>query len=102
MISTVHAQGLGTGAPAQLSDLEQIFQSLLGAIIPLAGIVLFVMLIWGGFQFITSGGDPKKAGAARNTLTYAILGLVLVALAYLFIVVISQFTGATQILEFNI
>ena len=102
MIPTAYAQGIGTGAPAQLSQLNGVFASLLNAIIPLSGIVLFIMLVWGGFSFITSGGDPKKAAAARNTLTYAILGIVLVALAYLIIVVISRFTGVTEILNFQV
>jgi len=103
MLSNIYAQGLGTGEnPAKISDLQSIFTSLVAAIIPLAGIVLFIMLIIGGFQYITSGGDPKKAGAARNTLTFAILGLVLVAMGYLILVVIAQFTGVTGILNFEI
>lgn len=101
MIPVAHAQ-LGVGAPAQISDLEQIFGSLLSAIIPLAGIVLFIMLIISGFSMITSAGDPKKAAAAKATLTYAILGLVLVALAYLIIEVIAAFTGVDAIKTFNI
>lgn len=101
MIPVAHAQ-LGVGEPATISQLEDVFSSLLSAVIPLAGIVLFIMLIIAGFQYITSAGDPKKAGAATNTLTFAVLGLVLVALAYLIIVVIAEFTGVDGILEFQV
>lgn len=93
---------LGIGEPAKISDFEFIFTRLVGIIIPLAGIVLFVMIVWGGFQYISSGGDPKKAAMAKATLTYAIIGLVLVALAYLIIFLISEFTGVDAILDFNV
>lgn len=101
MIPVAYAQ-LGVGTPAPLSAGTEVFESILGAAIPFAGIVLFIMLLWGGFQYITSGGDPKKAGAARNTLTYAIVGIVLIALAYLILVIIAEFTGAEGILNFSI
>lgn len=102
MIPVVNAQRPGLGSPAPLSAGTEIFEGILSAAIPFAGIVLFVMLVIGGFQFLTSGGDPKKAGAARNTLTYAIIGIVLVALAYLILVIISEFTGVEGILNFEI
>ena len=66
-----------------------------------AGIVLFVMLIIGGFRYITAGGDPKGIEGAKKTLTYAIAGMVLVALSYLIINFIASFTGA-NITDFNI
>ena len=47
----------------------------------------------GGFQFITSGGDPKGVEQAKNTLTYAIGGVVLIAAGYLIIQIIQVFTG---------
>jgi hypothetical protein len=39
------------------------------------------MIIIGGFQYITSSGDSGKVGTAKNTILYAIIGLVIVALA---------------------
>jgi hypothetical protein len=38
-------------------------------------------LIYGGFKYITSGGDESGAKSARNTIIYAVVGLVIVALA---------------------
>jgi hypothetical protein len=40
-----------------------------------------IMIIYGGFRYITSGGDSTKVGNAKSTLIYAIIGLVIVALA---------------------
>jgi hypothetical protein len=87
--------------PAQLNDLTDVFGNVVAAVLGLAGIALFIMLIVGGFKYITSGGDPKLAEAARNTLTFAIIGLVVVASAYLILLFIAEFTGA-NILNFVI
>ena len=64
------------------------------AVLFLAGIILFIMLILGGFKYLTSAGNPENAAAAQKTITYAIIGIVIVALAYLILVLIQQFTGA--------
>jgi hypothetical protein len=52
------------------------------------------MIIWGGFKYITSGGDSNNVSGAKNTIIYAIIGLVIVALAQLIVhFVISQSTA---------
>ena len=58
------------------------------------GIVLFLMLLSGGFKYLTSGGDPKATEGAQKTLTYAIGGLVMLAGSYIILRIISDFTGA--------
>jgi hypothetical protein len=47
----------------------------------LVGVVAVIMFIVGGFRYITSAGDSSKVSSAKNTLVYAIIGLVVVALA---------------------
>jgi len=86
---------------AKLQDLEGIFGNVVNAVLGLAGIVLFIMLILGGFSYITSGSDPKKVESARNTLTYAIGGMIFIALAYLILKFIETFTGV-PVTEFKI
>jgi hypothetical protein len=60
-------------------------QSLAGHIVNIfsiiVGIVSIIMIIYGGFRYITSGGDSNAVGGAKNTLIYAIVGLIIVALA---------------------
>ena len=43
------------------------------------------MIIYGGFRYITSGGSSEGVGAAKSTLIYAIIGLIIVALAQLIV-----------------
>lgn len=47
----------------------------------IVGIVAVIMIIYGGFKYITSGGDSGNITSAKNTIIYAIIGLVIVALA---------------------
>lgn len=85
-----------------LRYLECIFQNAVQAIIALAGIVVFIMLLIGGFKYITAGADPKAVESAKKTLTYAIGGLVLVAISFLILVFVSEFTGQEAILNFRL
>ncbi len=90
-------------APATLQDLETVFESLVTSLLALGGIVLFLMLLNGGFKYLTSGGDPKATEGAQKTLTYAIGGLIMLAGSFLILKIISDFTGTgTNILEFKI
>ena len=44
-------------------------------------IAAVIMIIWGGFRYVTSGGDSNKVSSAKNTIIYAVIGLIIVALA---------------------
>ena len=87
--------------PATIQDLTMIVQRILNIAIRLAGIAAFIMLIVGGFQFLTAGGDSKKTQAAGSTITYAIFGLVAVIAAWFILLFIEKFTGV-KVTEFNI
>lgn len=86
--SPVYAQ-----EPAKLSDIVGILERIIRLLAPAAGIAFLIMLLVGGFQFVTSGGDPKAAGQARTTLTYAVVGIILVVAAWLILTVIKAATG---------
>jgi TRAP-type C4-dicarboxylate transport system permease small subunit len=47
----------------------------------IVGVVAVIMIIIGGFRYITSGGSSDKVTGAKNTILYAIIGLIIVALA---------------------
>lgn len=53
-----------------------------------AGIIGVIMLIIGGLKYVTSGGDSSKTSSARNTILYAIVGLVVASVAQLIIIFI--------------
>lgn len=88
--------------PATLQDLETVFGNVVTSLLALGGIVLFLMLLSGGFKYLTSGGDAKVVEGAQKTLTYAIGGLVMLIGSYLILKIISNFTGATGIENFTV
>jgi len=80
-------------SPATLQDFEVLFGNVVGVILGFAGITLFVLLIVGGFKFMTSGGDPKAVEEAKKTLTSAIAGLLIIIFSFLILQFIKDFTG---------
>lgn len=80
------------GVP-KIQALEAIIANILGIIVPLVGVLFLVVLIAGGFQYITSGGEVEQAQKAKKTLTYAFFGLIVVLGAWLIIRLLEEFTG---------
>ena len=89
------------GEVAQIQDIEEIVKTILNYAVRLAGIAAFVMLIVGGFKYLTAGGDPKKAEAAQKTITYAVFGLVFLIGGWFILKLIQEFTGV-PVTEFSI
>lgn len=87
---------------ATIQCLVPLFQNVVTAVIQIAAIALFVMFVIGGFNILMSGGDPKRMEQGKNTLTYAIIGIVVMVLAYLIIQIIGNFTGVSGLGEFTI
>jgi len=83
-----------------LSCIGPLFQIALGTALNLVGLVALLMIIIAGIMFITSGGG-KQVEQAKNMLTYAIIGLIVVLLAYFIISLIAGLTGVTCILTFG-
>jgi len=59
----------------------------------LSGIVAVFLIVFSGLKFMTSGGDPEKVSGARKTMTFAVLGLILILLSFVALKVISNLTG---------
>ncbi|MBI3290131.1 hypothetical protein HYZ78_01915 [Candidatus Microgenomates bacterium] len=78
---------------ATIKGFEAIFYNLVAIALALAGIVLFIMLIVGGFKFMTAGDNADQAKAAQQTLTYGLFGFVLIVSGFLILKLIEQFTG---------
>lgn len=78
---------------ASIQGFECLFYNILQVIVVLAGISFFIMFIVGGFQYLFSSGDPKKAAAASSTLTMAIIGLIGIICSWFILSFIQKFTG---------
>lgn len=87
--------------PATLQDLNCLAERAFNYIIPFAGLAAFVVLIIGGFQYLTAGADPKKAQQARAVITGAIVGIVVTLSVYLIFRLLGVITGL-DLLQFAI
>ena len=76
-----------------LKCLEAVYKQILNIAISLGLLALFIMLIVGGFKLLTAAGDPKAAASAKQTMTYAVMGIALMAIAFLIFRIIEFFTG---------
>lgn len=78
-------------------DVNNLIADIINIFSVIVGIVAVIMIIYGGFRYITSGGDSGKITDSKNTILYAIIGLVIVAFAQ-FIVkfVLSKATGSSN------
>lgn len=86
---------------ATIQCLVPMFKNIIISVVQLAGVALFLMFIIGGYQFLMSGGNPKQLEQAKGTITYAIIGVVVIVSAYLILKLITQFTGV-DVTGFNI
>ena len=72
--------------PANLNpaftDLSSVVTAALPYLFAIAGIILFAFLVWGGFDYLTAMGDPKKAEAGKNKITSAVVGFILIFAAF--------------------
>ena len=70
------------GCSGTTDSLPNIIINVLNAIIGIAGLVAVIFVIIGGFQYMTSTGDPGKTKKAKDTILYAVIGLAVCALAF--------------------
>lgn len=87
--------------PATLKDLEVIFARIIRIVAQIAALALFVMLVVGGFKLLTSRGDPQKSEEAKNTMTYAVIGLTVIVASWLILKILGDFLGI-NLLRFEI
>ena len=70
------------GCPSNLFGDTGVFRQVTNTILYIVGIIAVIMLIIGGIRYVVSGGDAKKVTDAKNTVLYAIIGLVICFLAF--------------------
>ena len=76
--------GIGTKGAVDLDNakLGNIIAALIPYILSLAGFGLMIYLILGGFEYLTSAGDPKKTDSAKKKLTTALFGFIIIFSAF--------------------
>lgn len=83
---------LGAAAPADLHgpDIPTRVGAIIKAVLGLTGIILLYLLVSGGFEWMTAGGNPEKVEKARKLIISAIVGFVLIFMSYSLTILISK------------
>jgi hypothetical protein len=74
------SDGSGCG-PQSGNALSQTIKTVVNILSAIVGAAAVIMVIVGGFRYVTSGGDSAGISSAKNTILYALIGLIIAALA---------------------
>jgi len=98
-ITKVFAADITISQPAtvKITEIGTLISAVVGTLLIVAALITFVYLILGGIQWITSGGDKAAMEAARNKITHAIVGLVIVGSAWAIMALVQNFLGISVI-----
>ena len=80
--------------PNEINGIDNavvVVRAIIRFILVVAFVLAFIMLLIGGIRWITAGGDEKAVGSARNMITAALIGLVIVLVAYALIKLVETF-----------
>lgn len=67
------------------NSFEHFIRKIVNILSAIIGIVAVVMIMFGGFRYVTSGGNDTSVTSAKNTILYAIIGLVIVAMSQILV-----------------
>lgn len=107
-LSTVFAVGESKinieakGGLDTIKNIGDLISAAIGAAFLISFLLVFVMLIWGGIQWITSGGDKDNTQKARDRITHALVGLAIIAGAWALMKLIEFFFGISILGGFNL
>lgn len=93
--------GTSTGV-ATIQGLQCLIANILSVSLTFIGLAGFVMIIYGSFKYLLSGGNSKGTESARSTITFAVVGLVVALSAFIILNLVAEFTGVDLIRQFTI
>lgn len=85
-----------------IQAIEGVVANILSIAVSGIGFAGFVMLIIGSFKYLLSGGDTKGTEGGKNTMTYAVVGLLVALTSWMILNFIATFTGVDTITRFSL
>ena len=74
-------------------NLTDVIKLVVNTLSIVVGVIAVIMIIWGGMKYITSGGESNKITSAKNTIIYALIGMIIVALSQFMVRFVLTKTG---------
>lgn len=88
------AEEISISAPKEgYNDLGRFITNIISLAFIVAVILVLLMLVWGAFEWITSGGDKEHVASARGRIINALIGLAILAVAFALFRFAGQFLG---------
>lgn len=72
----------GADQPIDLFGATGTFSTITNVLLFIIGAIAVIMIVIGGLRYVLSGGDSSQVTAAKNTILYAIVGIIVAILAY--------------------
>ncbi|HOU75801.1 MAG TPA: pilin [Candidatus Dojkabacteria bacterium] len=95
MLATSCPPWMNCSDTTDAASLDEVIRRFLNVASAVAALIAVVILIYGGIQYMISSGDSNKTEKAQNTIIYAIVGLVITAIAWLVIGFILNVLGGS-------
>ncbi|MBI4037498.1 hypothetical protein HY382_00455 [Candidatus Curtissbacteria bacterium] len=90
-LAVVGSENIVPNTIAPINNIVTVIRGIIRFILVVAFIIAFIMLLIGGIRWITAGGDEKGVAGARNMITAALIGLVVILVAYAIIRLVEIF-----------
>lgn len=81
----------------KLTELGDILNRIITFLFGLIGGIAIILIVVGGIRYILAGGDPKATMAAKQTITFALIGLVIVLLSVVIVTIVGTTLGAKDL-----
>jgi hypothetical protein len=76
-----------------IGTVGDLISTLLSFLFPLAAVILALIIIWGGYDFLLSGGEADKIKSGKAKITYGLIGFVLLTLSFIAAKLIGSIFG---------
>lgn len=79
-----------------INTIGDVINVLTSFLYPIAGVLLFIYLAWGGFNFLLSRGEKEKVQQGKDKITAAIIGFAILMVSYILVRIISSILGLSS------
>lgn len=83
-------------SPTKDTNLAQVLTTVINALLLFAGAVAVLFLIIGGFRYVVSAGNPDQVEGAKKTILYAIVGLIIIFVAFVVVQLVQNWLGVNS------
>ena len=83
----------GISNPLDSDSFSELISGIIDWLIIIGQLIAVIMIIWSGFLFMTSEGEPEKITKAKKSLTWALVGLLILLIGDGFIGIVKDLLG---------